>query len=88
MAAWERIYAVHEYDDGPVRGVADRYGVPHAFERGWDPQHRQTSSVSPVCLQNSGRFTNLHEDSCRQADSIQLPVRQGETAKRRALSHV
>ena len=52
--------------------------------------HRSDSRsiVSPVCLQNPGRFMDLHEDSCRQADSVQLLVWQSETAKRRALSHV
>jgi hypothetical protein len=44
-------------------------------------------ALSPVCLQNSGRLTEFHGDSCRQASSTQPSVRQSESAKRHVLSH-
>lgn len=36
MDGWERVYAVHDFHDGPLRGVADCGGAPHAFERRWN----------------------------------------------------
>jgi hypothetical protein len=29
---WERVYTVGDYHDGPLSGIADYHGSPHAFE--------------------------------------------------------
>jgi hypothetical protein len=30
--AWERLYTVNDYHDGPLLGVADYKGTPHIYE--------------------------------------------------------
>ncbi|HST59440.1 MAG TPA: hypothetical protein VLK84_12135, partial [Longimicrobium sp.] len=47
VGAFERVYIIHEYYDGPRSGFADWGGVPHAFLSlwrddldDWDPDHR------------------------------------------------
>jgi hypothetical protein len=36
--ATERVYAVWDYYDGILTGVADYGGVPHYFQRDWNPK--------------------------------------------------
>ena len=37
-ANWETIYTVNDYWDGPLKGVADYRGKPHAYSREFDEQ--------------------------------------------------
>jgi len=34
--AWDRVYTVNDYYDGPVLGVADYQGQPHIYEKQFD----------------------------------------------------
>lgn len=48
---FERVYTVHDYDDGPRGGLADFGGAPHAYRSLWDADAEdweETFSLSPV----------------------------------------
>ena len=49
--AWDQIYTVHKYRDGPELGVADYLGKPHIYERQFDEERDDYSSqflLSPI----------------------------------------
>jgi hypothetical protein len=49
--AWDRVYTVHDYYDGPRLGIADVDGVPHIYEAEFDhstDEYGDTFFVSPV----------------------------------------
>lgn len=49
--AWERVYTVNNFYDGPRLGVADVDGVPHIYEAEFDhnlDEYGDTFLVSPV----------------------------------------
>jgi hypothetical protein len=49
--AWDRVYTVNDYYDGPRRGIADVDGVPHIYESEFDhstDEYGDTFLVSPV----------------------------------------
>ena len=35
MSGWETVHSILDYWDGPISGVADKGGAPHAFRRRW-----------------------------------------------------
>jgi aromatic ring-cleaving dioxygenase len=48
--SWDRVYTVHDYYDGPRRGIADVDGVPHIYEAEFDhssDDYGDTYFVSP-----------------------------------------
>ena len=48
---WEKVHTVHDYYDGPLTGVADLEGHPHAYSRIFDEKEDEWSneySLSPV----------------------------------------
>ena len=49
--AWDRVYTVNEYYDGPKLGVADYRGKPHIYERQFDTDKDDYSErflLSPI----------------------------------------
>ena len=49
--AWDRVYTVNDYYDGPRLGIADVDGVPHIYEAEFDhssDEYGDTFFVSPV----------------------------------------
>lgn len=36
--AWETVYTVHDYFDGPRKGVASYRGLPHAYKCEWNDE--------------------------------------------------
>jgi len=49
--AWDRVYTVNKYYDGPRLGIADLNGVPHIYEAEFDDssdEYGDTYLVSPV----------------------------------------
>ncbi len=49
--SWQRILTQNEYYDGPVFGIAEFRGVPHVYERQWDPaldEYGEFFLLSPI----------------------------------------
>jgi hypothetical protein len=49
--AWERVYTVNDWWDGPLLGVADVFGCPHIYELPVDTlkdDYHDTFVVSPI----------------------------------------
>jgi hypothetical protein len=49
--AWDRVYTLNDYYDGPRLGIADVYGVPHIYEAEFDyssEEYGDTFFVSPA----------------------------------------
>ena len=49
--AWDRVYTVNGYYDGPRLGIADFHGVPHIYEAEFDhssEEYGDTYFISPV----------------------------------------
>ena len=60
--AWDRVYTVNDYYDGPRLGIADVDGVPHIYEAEFDhssDEYGDTFFVSPV---DEGLFALVLED--------------------------
>jgi hypothetical protein len=60
--AWDRVHTVHDYYDGPRRGIADVGGVPHIYEAEFDyssDEFGDTYFASPV---DENLFTLVMED--------------------------
>jgi hypothetical protein len=60
--AWDRVYTVNDYYDGPRLGIADVDGVPHIYESEFDhstDEYGDTFFVSPV---DEDLFTLVLED--------------------------
>jgi hypothetical protein len=59
--AWETVQTLHDYWDGPLTGVADYCGVPHAYNREWNEAEDDWSIVFRLSPLNREQFLTAME---------------------------
>lgn len=58
---WETVHTLHDYWDGPLKGVADYGGVPHAYSREWNEQEDDWSNVFSLSPIDHEQFLTVME---------------------------
>jgi len=60
--AWDRVYTVNDYYDGPRLGIADVDGVPHIYESEFDHSSDEYGDAYFVSAIDEGLFALVLED--------------------------
>ena len=60
--AWDRVYTINDYYDGPRLGIADVDGVPHIYEAEFDYSSDEYGDAYFVSAIDEGLFALVLED--------------------------